>query len=221
MGARWEWQARCNTCGCCFTGFSGGPDNCHNCGSDNVVELWKSSDAEPANPMRTFETGATRDGDTTKLDYEGFLSPAVLRRFAEYMHKHRIQPDGELRASDNWQKGIPFEAYMKSLFRHFMDVWSMWRDRENGYIGTALFEEALCAMLFNVQGLLFEALRDREIPIGQEVPTPAEVGNPAEMGRAGLLADPDQRPEGLEAGVDESKQVETYNSPCGDQLDVS
>jgi len=123
--------------------------------------------------MRTFVTGATRDEDKGKLDYEGFLSPAVLRRYAEFMHKHRIQPDGALRAADNWQKGIPEEAYMKSLWRHFMDIWACWRNGEKG----ALWEEALCAALFNISGLLFETLRDRPIPVGQEVPDPRSAGN--------------------------------------------
>ena len=57
--------------------------------------------------MRNFDTGATRDVDTNKLDFEGFLSPVVLERYAEYMHKNRVQADGNLRDSDNWQKGIP------------------------------------------------------------------------------------------------------------------
>lgn len=104
--------------------------------------------------MRTFETGATRDSDDNKLDYEGFLSPVVLKRFAEYMHRHRTQADGQLRDSDNWQKGIPRDAYMKSLFRHFMDVWSCHR----GIGSDEQLEEALCAMLFNVQGYLHEYL---------------------------------------------------------------
>ncbi len=101
--------------------------------------------------MRTFDTGATRDGDANKLDYEGFLSPIVLRRFAAYMHKHRVQPDGGLRDSDNWQKGIPLDAYMKSMFRHFMDVWAAHR----GFDAPSM-EESLCALLFNVQGYFHE-----------------------------------------------------------------
>lgn len=105
--------------------------------------------------MRKFTTGATRDNDETKLDYEGFLSPLVLERFAEYMHKHRKQADGQLRASDNWQKGIPKEAYMKSMWRHFFSVWKSYRLGE-------LKEEELCALLFNVQGLLHEELTKRE-----------------------------------------------------------
>lgn len=109
--------------------------------------------------MRTFETGATRDTEEGKLDYEGFLSPLVLRRFAEYMHQNRVQADGSLRSGDNWQKGIPREAYMKSGWRHFMDWWTLhredWRDGEKD----EELEAALCALLFNVQGYLHEHLR--------------------------------------------------------------
>jgi len=39
--------------------------------------------------MRTFASGATRDADDHKLDFEGFLSPFVLERYAQYMHKHQ------------------------------------------------------------------------------------------------------------------------------------
>ena len=61
--------------------------------------------------VRVFDTGATRDQDTTKPDFEGFLSPFVIERFGEYMSKHRVQVDGSIRDSDNWQKGIPFCGY--------------------------------------------------------------------------------------------------------------
>jgi len=33
---------------------------------------------------RTFDTGATRDTSQDKLDFEGFLSPLVIKRFGEY-----------------------------------------------------------------------------------------------------------------------------------------
>jgi hypothetical protein len=62
------------------------------------------------------------------MDFEGFLSPVVVRRYGEYMHAHRFgHPDG-IRAADNWQKGIPQDAYMKSAWRHFMDWWLIHRD---------------------------------------------------------------------------------------------
>lgn len=110
--------------------------------------------------MRTFETGATRDSDLGKYDYEGFLSPLVIERFGEYMHKHRTQADGNLRDSDNWQKGITLDAYMKSAWRHFMDWWAIHRNR--GRIAREPIEEALCAILFNVMGYLHELLKTRE-----------------------------------------------------------
>jgi hypothetical protein len=110
--------------------------------------------------MRDFDTGATRDTEEGKYDYEGFLSPLVIERFGEYMHKHRAQADGKLRDSDNWQKGIPIDVYMKSGWRHFMDWWSNHRRPDIWQEG---LEEALCALMFNVMGYLFEILKRKEI----------------------------------------------------------
>jgi len=107
--------------------------------------------------MRQFKSGATRDSADGKFDYEGFLSPLVIARFGEYMHKHRLQSDGNLRDSDNWQKGIPKEAYIKSAWRHFMDWWGECR----GYASKDGLEEALCALLFNIQGYLHEHLKEK------------------------------------------------------------
>ena len=111
--------------------------------------------ASRAERMRTFGTGATRGADEDKLDYEGFISPLAWERYAQYLHKHRIQVDGQMRASDNWQKGIPKDAYIKSAFRHFMSWWLLHR----GHTASEELEEALCALLFNVQGYLHEHLR--------------------------------------------------------------
>lgn len=110
--------------------------------------------------VRKFETGATRDSNSGKLDYEGFDSPLVNRRYAEYMHEHRYQSDGTMRAADNWQKGIPKQAYMESLVRHVEDAKLHW----DGYGDIAVdpnFESTLCAILFNVKGLLFELIKER------------------------------------------------------------
>lgn len=106
--------------------------------------------------MRKFKTGATRDTDCGKLDYEGFLSPLVLERYARYMNTHRIQADGNVRASDNWQKGIPQDVYMKSMWRHFMDVWMDYR----GHNDCGSLDEKLCALMFNAMGMLHEYLQD-------------------------------------------------------------
>ncbi len=116
----------------------------------------------PTNPlgsnMRQFGTGATRSSDEGKLDYEGFDSPLVTKRYAQYLHVNRKQADGNLRGSDNWQSGIPQEAYVKSLIRHVEDVKLHW----DGYSDEAVdadFEDAICAVLFNAKGLLFELLK--------------------------------------------------------------
>ena len=105
--------------------------------------------------MRTFDTGATRDDETSKLDFEGFLSPAALAAFAAYMHKHRVQADGALRDSDNWQRGIPLTAYMKSAWRHFFEWWRLHRLHVAGAtVPQAEIRDALCALLFNTMGYL-------------------------------------------------------------------
>lgn len=111
--------------------------------------------------MRTFATGATRDADDNKIDPEGFLSPLALQAFCEYMHSHRKQPDGNLRDSDNWQKGMPVDAYIKSLLRHVLDLWLVHR----GFTSAARSnkQEALCAILFNAQGYLHEVIKKEAI----------------------------------------------------------
>lgn len=106
--------------------------------------------------VRQFETGATRDTEDGKLDFEAFLSPLVLLRYAEYMHKHRKQSDGQLRDGDNWQKGIPSNVYMKSLMRHLMDVWLLHHGHSDAARGD--MQEALCGVIFNAMGYLFNEL---------------------------------------------------------------
>jgi len=110
--------------------------------------------------MRTFDSGATRDTDVGKNDYEGFLSIPVIQEFGNYMNKHRIQADGNLRDSDNWQKGFGdkhFDVCMKSIWRHFLDFWAIHRgykrfDSKDRHEITLL--EAGCAILFNITAYL-------------------------------------------------------------------
>ena len=109
--------------------------------------------------IRKFATGATRDTGADKLDFEGFFSPQVMESFARYMHKHRLQADGALRDSDNWQKGIPRDVYMKSLWRHFFDVWCLHRGIDRGGV---TMEEALNALRFNVNGYQHELLKEAQ-----------------------------------------------------------
>ncbi len=121
--------------------------------------------------IRTFESGATRNIDEGKIDPEAYLSPAVVNRYCQYMLAKATQADGSIRPGDNWQKGIPLDSYMKSMWRHFLSVW------ENHRTPWSVKHEQddLCALLFNVMGYLHEVLQltdedtaevsyDREIP---------------------------------------------------------
>ncbi len=104
---------------------------------------------------REFTTGATRDNDDGKYDYEGFLSPMVLEAFAAYMHENRKTLSGDYRASDNWQKGIPCKEYIKSAYRHFHDWTKICRDIPvpEGELGATM------GVLFNVMGWVFERMK--------------------------------------------------------------
>ena len=112
--------------------------------------------------VREFETGATRDSEDGKLDYEGFFSPLVFARYGQYMHGHRKQSDGVIRDSDNWQKGIPLTAYMKSMWRHLVEFWT--EHRYHHELSDALAEdnreEILCAIIFNASGYLHELIKE-------------------------------------------------------------
>ena len=114
-------------------------------------------------PLRTFLSGATRSPDEGRDDPEGYLYPLVIDRFNEYMTKHRVQSDGSLRDSDNWQKGMPRAAWMKGLLRHVLHLWTRHRGfpvRDEGAAANA--EEDCCAIIFGAQGYLLELLRGRE-----------------------------------------------------------
>ncbi len=113
--------------------------------------------------MRNFETGATRDTVEGKLSYIKGLDPAVMKRYLQYLDSHRKQADGSMRAFDNWKNGIPKDAYLDGLGRHFWDVWLLY----NGYTaednhGPVILENALCAIMFNTMGYLFEELKPVE-----------------------------------------------------------
>jgi hypothetical protein len=115
--------------------------------------------------MRQFDGGATRSSQEGKPELAGFTSPIATRRFGKYMMVHHVQEDGKLRKSDNWKSGMSRRAYVESLKRHFLDVEEIVTgDVVPGTdVSQARLEEALCAMFFNVQGLLREVMLEREI----------------------------------------------------------
>jgi len=103
--------------------------------------------------MRTFDTGATRDTTEGKLDIHRFLDRKVLLRYCGYLNDHRMQSDGQLREPDNYKKGIGQDVYMASMTRHFFSVWG-------GFEEGKIDQDELCALMFNVMGMLFEEMRD-------------------------------------------------------------
>lgn len=112
--------------------------------------------------MKKFNTGAFRSDDKLKNDYEGFLSPLVIESFGDYMTKHRVMEDGNIRDSDNWQLGVPITSYMKSAWRHFLDLWKIHRGHEVNKEGHVWdMEECANALLFNVMGILHELLKNK------------------------------------------------------------
>jgi hypothetical protein len=130
----------------------------------NMIRNDHETDSLRKDVLRRFDTGATRNLAENKLDYEGFLSPVVLERYARYMHSHRKQKDGSLRSGDNWQAGIPKDVYAKSLIRHTFDFWRGWRghgvvDPDSGL--PVSLEELCCAIMFNVMGILHELLKQK------------------------------------------------------------
>jgi hypothetical protein len=128
---------------------------------ENAVSLHVPED-QVRQLMRSFDTGATRNQDCTRVDPEGFLSPLVIERFCEYMNVNRVQSDGGLRDSDNWQKGIPTDVYMKSAWRHFLHLWLRHRGMHVSDPHAArTIEDDLCALLFNIQGYLHEILKSK------------------------------------------------------------
>ena len=129
------------------------------CGMMEYI-LVRNVAAQRKTKMRKFKTGATRDTDDGKFDWEGFISPISMTFFAKYMHQHRMQADGTLRDGDNWQKGIPRQQYMKSLIRHIWDLWFTWRmypEMEDRLV------DLLSAALFNIQGMLHEIALGRDV----------------------------------------------------------
>lgn len=116
--------------------------------------------------MRQYETGATRGSQKDKLSYSRFLDPGVLTEFCEYMQTHRFQIDGTVRDPDNWKKGILKDDYIDSLVRHTFDLWRAWNngdiitDPDRGTVMT--MRDLMCAIMFNVMGLLYEARKEDE-----------------------------------------------------------
>jgi 5'(3')-deoxyribonucleotidase len=119
------------------------------------------SPTPPNASVRTFETGANRDLDDNKLDFEGFLSPLVIEEYGKYMHKNRRLKDGSIRASDNWQNHFGKQHYsvcIKSMWRHFHDLWMEHR----GFKSREGVSDALMGIIFNVMAYADKFYKDKK-----------------------------------------------------------
>lgn len=108
--------------------------------------------------LRTFDTGATRDTGEGKIEPWGYMSPLVDKAFSEYMLRHQTQSDGNKRESDNWKKGFPLDAFWHSMSRHVLDfrlIYEQFPEEAR----TQDIIETLCAIKFNVDGMMHELLK--------------------------------------------------------------
>jgi hypothetical protein len=128
--------------------------------------------------LRGFTSGATRDTAEGKLDFDGFISAFVMRQYARYMNMNRLQSDGKIRDSDNWQKGIPMPVYIKSKYRHWEEMWYTWKIWQRiGHMNMPRqevieFVGAICGDLFNTMGFLHEFLKENaEVRFDDDEPT--------------------------------------------------
>jgi hypothetical protein len=133
-----------------------------------------------------FDTGATRSASEGKIDFEGHINPFVEHVYGKYMNEHRVQRDGKLRASDNWQLGIPIPNYMKSLVRHMNELRCMYRgttmiNSDNGEVFK--LRDVLCALRFNIDGLMLELIKDAKLDYAA-LPESVRVGYEKKAGIA-------------------------------------
>lgn len=110
--------------------------------------------------IREFNTGANRNAEDGKIDYEGHISPIVIESYGKFMHKNRYLKDGTYRDSDNWQKLFGDDHYgvcMKSMWRHFLSAWKAHRGYKDEDI-----EDSLNAIIFNASAYLHKYLQEKD-----------------------------------------------------------
>jgi hypothetical protein len=113
----------------------------YNTPNTNGVSCWGGK------KVTEFETGAIRDTSEGKEDYVETISWLAMQAYARYMTKK-----ASVYGPGNWRKGIPEESYERSMMRHAQKYLA------NKYDGASLepTEDHLCALMFNVIGLIHE-----------------------------------------------------------------
>ena len=113
--------------------------------------------------LRMSESGAIRNSDIGKINYQGALSPLILEAYGKYIEKHSNLPDGTKRNNKNWQNlfGTPEEhrqVCIESAWRHFIDLLK----EHDGYNSQDGIDEALGGLMFNIQAYWFSLLSDKK-----------------------------------------------------------
>ena len=87
----------------------------------------------------------------------------MLQCYVDYIGRHRLQSDGNLRDWDNWKNGMPKDVYLDGLGRHFWATWLLFQGfPASDNHGSVTLEDSLCAIIFNAQGMLHELLKKEE-----------------------------------------------------------
>lgn len=102
--------------------------------------------------IRKFKTGAVRDKEEGKPDFTETISWTAFHRYAQYMTGKK-----EKYGQGNFKKGMPIDAYERSLLRH-IDKY-MRNKYENG--NDEPNEDHLAAMVFNIFGIMHEENNER------------------------------------------------------------
>jgi hypothetical protein len=103
--------------------------------------------------IRSFSTGAIRDSEEGKEDYIETISWSAFKRFAKYMTgKKKKYGEG------NFKKGMPIDAYERSLMRHIQKY--LENKYEDG--NSEKEEDHLAAAWFNIQGIMHEEERAKK-----------------------------------------------------------
>ncbi|MFA5387842.1 MAG: hypothetical protein WC322_05690 [Candidatus Paceibacterota bacterium] len=159
-----EPYPKCDGCGmqldddtCCMYDGVSVCRECYDMRNQSSFADMTGSRSVIASGGRYFESGAYRDADDDKPRYCGFNSPLVDKAYGEYMHKNRVQSDGNLRPADNWKKGIPKIEYLESIERHVLDIRLIMDGHPEEARST--MDDALGGARFNINGLWHEVLK--------------------------------------------------------------
>ena len=105
----------------------------------------------PPDKISEFDTGGLRSSDENKTLWDLIPVECLERLAIKYTDGAKIY------GKHNWKKGIPTERYVSGALRHFMQ----WRLGQRD-------EDHLAACVFNLFGIMFNELAEKEYPYKKE-----------------------------------------------------